>query len=53
MTKSCFLTRVLFFPAEGEKAAGEKEKDKEAPAVMEAIDAKEKSDVVDLNKGVA
>lgn len=53
MTKSCFLTCVPFFPADGEKAAGEKEKDKEAPAVMEAIDAKEKSDVVDLNKGVA
>lgn len=41
----------MSFPAEGEKAAEEKEK--EAPATAEATDAKDKSEASDVKKGTS
>lgn len=47
----------MSFPAEGEKAAQEKEKDKEkrgeTPTATEATDAKDKTEVSDVKKGMS
>lgn len=43
----------MLSPAEGEKVAEEKEKDKEAPAAAEEMDAKDKSVAADLKKGTS
>lgn len=43
----------MFSPAEGEKVAEEKEKDKEAPAAAEGTDAKDKCEAADLKKGTS
>lgn len=49
------MWRVILFvsPAEGEKAAEEKEKDKETPTAIEATDAKDKTEVADVKKGMS
>lgn len=52
-TSPCLWKLQCFFPAEGEKAAEEKEKDKEAPAATEAADVKDKSEAADMKKGAS
>lgn len=44
---------MFFFPAEGEKAGEEKQKDKETPTATEATEAKDKPEVADVKKGIS